>query len=201
MAIIAENTSRVDFKPIEAGLHNARCFKMVHIGTITENWQGQEKQTNKVRIIFELQDETYTTEDGQYRRRAIGKTFTLSMHKKSSLRAFLETWRGLAFTEDEARRFDVTKLLGAYSIISIVHNEGDNGIYHKLNSANKMKKEQYFEGENGLVEFNYDDKFDLDVLTDFEAEMVKKSLEYQNRTSTDEETTDSEEEIKGELPF
>jgi hypothetical protein len=42
----------------------------------------------------------------------ISKEFTLSMHEKSTLRQFLESWRGKAFTEKEALSFDVTALIG-----------------------------------------------------------------------------------------
>src|SRR3990167_9222440 len=56
MSITAKNES----KPIElapAGNHIARCYSMVHIGTIKETIRGEVKELNKVRISWELPTE------------------------------------------------------------------------------------------------------------------------------------------------
>ena len=95
------------------------------------NWDHQRrvsrfgKQVNKVRITWELPTElkVFNPDKGE-QPQAISKEFTLSMHEKSSLRAFLTSWRGKGFTEDEAKAFDVTKLLGVPCMLSIVHEPG-----------------------------------------------------------------------------
>lgn len=95
---------------------------MVHIGTVEDEYQGQKRFVNKVRITWELPTEmkVFNPEKGE-QPQAISREFTLSMHEKSTLRAFLTSWRGKGFSEEEAKAFDVSKLVGVPCMLSIVH--------------------------------------------------------------------------------
>ena len=39
---------------VPSGTHIARCYSMVHIGTVTWEYLGEVKETDKVRISFEI---------------------------------------------------------------------------------------------------------------------------------------------------
>ena len=39
---------------VPAGTHIARCYSMIHIGTTTWEYLGETKETDKVRISFEI---------------------------------------------------------------------------------------------------------------------------------------------------
>jgi hypothetical protein len=54
---------------------------------------------------------------------SIHKTYTVSLHEKSKLRADLQAWRGKMFTPEELAGFDLGKILGQYCIIQVVHSE------------------------------------------------------------------------------
>jgi len=54
MKIIASNTGGTTYEPVPAGTYIARCFSMVHIGTVMETFQGESKLQNKVRLTWEL---------------------------------------------------------------------------------------------------------------------------------------------------
>jgi hypothetical protein len=56
MAINATNEGKPR-ELIPAGNYVARCYQMIHIGSVTENIMGEEKQLNKVRIGWELPTE------------------------------------------------------------------------------------------------------------------------------------------------
>ena len=82
---------------------------MVHIGKVEEEYLGEKKMQNKVRITWELHEEkkVFKEENGE-QPFVLSKEFSLSMHEKSSLRKWLESWRGKAFTEDESKLSDST---------------------------------------------------------------------------------------------
>jgi hypothetical protein len=143
MEIIASNSSNgKTFAPVEAGNFVARCYSMVHIGTIPEEYKGEKKETNKVRLTFELPTETkvFREENGE-QPYVISKEFTLSLHEKASLRKFLESWRGKGFTEQEASHFDVSKLLGKPCMLNIIHKTKlDGSIRADISSVSPIPK-------------------------------------------------------------
>ena len=144
MAITATNSgSHKDFEPIEAGTYAARCISMIEIGTITETFQGEEKQMRKVRITWELPTEqkVFKEENGE-QPYVVSKEFTLSMHEKATLRKYLQDWRGQAFTEAEAKAFDISVLLGKPCMLSITHrvSEKNGKTYAEIAGVSKMMK-------------------------------------------------------------
>lgn len=121
MAILA-TTNSTPKELIPTGNYIARCYQMIEIGTVVENIMGQEKVLKKVRIGWELPTElrVFKEENGE-QPLVISKEYTLSLHEKSSLRKDLKSWRGKDFTEDEARSFDITKLIGVPCMLNIIH--------------------------------------------------------------------------------
>jgi hypothetical protein len=99
MSIIAQQTNNNSAGQVApAGTHVARCYQIIHIGTIVDTYQGEERLVNKVRIVFELPLETADFGKGQ-QPFSIGRDFTLSMHEKSGLRAFVQGWLGKAMSD------------------------------------------------------------------------------------------------------
>ena len=144
MAITATNSgSNKDFEPIEAGTYAARCISMIEIGTITEQFQGEEKRMRKVRITWELPTETkvFKEENGE-QPYVVSKEFTLSMHEKATLRKYLQDWRGQAFTEAEAKAFDISVLLGKPCMLSVTHkvSEKNGKTYAEIAGVSKLMK-------------------------------------------------------------
>ena len=45
------------FKPVPSGMHLARCYRIVDMGTQTTTWKGQTKQQPKVMLQFEVHSE------------------------------------------------------------------------------------------------------------------------------------------------
>jgi len=177
MAITATNEGGSGFEPITAGSYAARCYSMVHIGTVTGTFEGQEKVQNKVRVTWELPTElkVFKEENGE-QPMIISKEFTLSMHEKSSLRKFLESWRGKGFTEAEAKSFDITQLLGKPCLVSILHKVKDGKTYAELSSVSTLPKGMVCpEQINPNFEFNYD-PFDQEKFLSL-PEWLRKKME------------------------
>jgi hypothetical protein len=144
MSIIATNKGGGNnIEPIPTGNYPARCYSMIHIGTVEENILGTIKILNKVRITWELPTElkVFKEENGE-QPIVISKEFTLSMHEKSTLRNYLKNWRGKDFTEEEANAFDITKLIGVPCMLNITHKKSKDGqrTYAEIGSISTMPK-------------------------------------------------------------
>jgi hypothetical protein len=186
MPIIAENKGG-DFVLIPAGNHIARCYGMVQIGTVKEEtgiYAG--KESHKVRISWETPHECHDFGKG-LQPFAIHKEFTLSMNEKATLRKMLESWRGKAFTEEEAERFDITKLLGKPCMINVIHKtSGKGSTYPDISSLATLPKGlECPEQVNQTMELSFDNwkQHIFDSLPDFVKDKIKKSKEYAAMTS------------------
>lgn len=134
MAFIATDTGGGNFKTVPAGVFIGRCWELIDLGTQTnETGMYAGKSDHKIKIGFELfgEDEEgnkLTVEfDGKEMPMTITKDYTVSLHEKANLRKELAAWRGKDFTEEEAKGFDVTKLIGAYAMINVTHKTNAQG--------------------------------------------------------------------------
>jgi len=208
MAIIATSNGSTSFEPIATGNYPARCYSMVHLGTIEENILGTLKKLNKVRITWELPTElkVFKEEKGE-QPQVISKEFTLSLHEKATLRGFLKNWRGKDFTDEEAKAFDIEKLVGAPCMLNITHKtkKDGSGIYAEIGSVSAMPKGFVCpESINPAFVFTYEnfdtDKFDS--LPEFMRNKMINSDEYKlTMTGGQEVESPSKEEDHNDLPF
>lgn len=123
MAIVASKSGG-NFEMTPAGVHVARCYRIIDLGTQKSEYQGQVKNSRKVMIGWELLGEEKMSDGRPF---SVNKRYTLSLHEKAQLRKDLEAWRGKAFTSEEESGFDISKVLGAPCMLNIVHEKGDNG--------------------------------------------------------------------------
>ncbi len=139
--ITAKTSAQKSYEPVPAGSHIARCYSMIEIGTVSYDWQGEKKHLHKVRITWELPLETKVFDEAKGEQPfSISKEYTLSMHEKANLRKDLEAWRGKAFTDDEARGFDITVLVGKPCMLNIVHATKDGNTYANVAGISPMPK-------------------------------------------------------------
>ena len=131
MSFFVENTAPVsefkEFKQVPAGLHLARCYRIVDLGTQRTEFEGQEKFQRKIMLGWELhgkddEGNELVTEYGDPM--AIFKNYTLSWHEKATLRLDLQNWRGKPFTVEEMRRFDLSTVLGAWCMLTVIQRAG-----------------------------------------------------------------------------
>lgn len=182
--ITATNSGGGDYTPVPAGTYVARCYSMIHIGTVEENIMGESKWLNKVRISWELPTETkvFKEENGE-QPYVISKEFTLSMNEKANLRKFLEGWRGKGFTEDEAKAFDITVLLGKPCMLSVIHKTSKKGnIFAEISSCSALPKGLVCPDQiNEMLELNYTDNWsnrEYSKLPQFIKDKMSQSKEF-----------------------
>lgn len=210
MAIIATNKG-VQRELIPAGNYIARCYQMIQIGTVEKMIMGSMKTLNEVRIGWELPTElkVFSPEKGE-QPFIISKEFTLSMNEKSNLRKVLASWRGKDFTEEEAKAFDITKLLGVPCMLNVIHKPtktDPSKIYEEIGSISPMPKGMVCPpqiNETSVLEY---EKFDWQLfnsLPDFIKLKVQSSAEFkemQNPNQKDFHHANDITEPIDDLPF
>ncbi len=211
MAINATNSS-TPRELIPAGNYIARCYQMIQIGTVEEEYLGEKKRQHKVRIGWELPNElkVFNTEKGE-QPCVISSEYTLSLHEKSSLRKMLASWRGKDFTPDEAKCFDITKLVGVPCMLNIIHKASEtnpSAIYERIAGVSPMPKGVPCPPQiNSNLKLEYD-TFDYEVfnaLPDFIRTKIQTSEEYKklklpNETVIDNHSSNITEPVD-DLPF
>jgi len=130
MGLTVSDNGGGDFKRVPAGVHIGRCFRIVDLGTQEETYEGESKLMQKLAIYWELHGEDeegkpLMNDDGEPM--TIWKEYTASLGKKAKLRSDLESWRGKPFTDEEAKGFDVPKLLGQYCMVNVTHKTSQAG--------------------------------------------------------------------------
>lgn len=208
MPIIAENTGG-NYVLMPAGNHIARCFSMIQIGTIIEQtgiYAG--KEAHKVNLTWETPDEQHDFGKG-LQPFSISKEFTLSMHEKATLRKILESWRGKSFTEEEAKSFDVTKLLGKSCMLSVIHKTTGSGkVRAEISSVATLPKG--FEcptqvNKSQVLSFDAWDQTIFDALPEYLRNKIKGSKEYAKMLNpslnSGEDIGDEPDNSNQELPF
>ena len=84
MPLIAKGkSSQSSFTPVPPGMHLARCFRIVDLGTQTTVWQGKEKHLPKVLIQFEIHSEDG---EGNPLLTAAGEPLSISKRDRKSTR-------------------------------------------------------------------------------------------------------------------
>lgn len=144
MLIAKDSGSSGNFKPVPPGMHLARCYRIIDLGTQKSEWKGETKYNQKVMLQFEVHGEDdngkpLITEKGEPM--TISKNYTLSLAEKATLRKDLQTWRGVAFTQEQLRGFSLKNILGHWAMISVAKELGNNGKeYTNIMSINPVLK-------------------------------------------------------------
>ena len=150
MTTIVATQGTNEFPKVPTGVHNARCVRVIDLGTQRNDYGGNITYKRQVLIIWEVPDQTANDVP-----MTISKFYTLSLHEKSNLGMDLVSWRGRPFTEQEKQGFDITKLIGVPCQINVMHN--DNG-KEKVSSVMPLGKDTKLQDQHHeSISFSIDD--------------------------------------------
>ena len=193
MALIAKESGGGggEFTPVPQGMHLARCYREIDLGTQESTYLGKTKNLAKVMLQFEVHGEDDAGKPivtSKNEPMSISKNFTLSLGEMATLRKDLQTWRGREFTADELRGFELKNVLGAWAMISVIKAMGTNGkeytnIAGIMSVPAAIKKAGLPEGHNELKMFSIDEP-DMALFDSFSnglKEKIAKSPEWQSR--------------------
>lgn len=209
MSFIVENTG--NFERCPSGMHLARCYRIVDLGTQKTEYLGQVKYLHKIMIAWELHG---TDDNGQPikmndgRPFSIFKNYTLSWSEKANLRLDLQSWRGKPFTSEEMRRFDLKNILGAWCMLNVIDREGNNGnTYSNINGVTPVPG---VIKQNGLPQpVNKNEIFNLqepdmvlyESFSDNLKTKIASSPEWQKLQGQPERVPGSDDDVGENVPF
>ena len=193
--IASDSGNGGNFKRVPAGVHIGRCYSLIDLGTQTTNGQYGEKQQHKLRVGWELFGEDEEGQplvvevDGKEMPMTISKSYTVSLHEKAGLRKDLAAWRGRDFTEEEAKAFDVSKLIGAYCMVNVTTSENNGKTYSNVGGLTPLPaalKNAKPAPVHETLLFNLDEP-DLAVFSTFHEKLqdaIRNSPEWKAKHST-----------------
>lgn len=125
-----------DFERCPPGVHLARCYRIVDLGTQKSEYKGQVKYLHKIMLAWEIHGtddagQPVAMKDG--RPFSIFKNYTLSWSEKANLRLDLQSWRGRPFSQEEMRKFDLKNVLNAWCMLNVIEREKDGKMYTNIN--------------------------------------------------------------------
>ena len=205
------------FKPVPAGMHLARCYRIVDLGTQTTEWQGKEKKNYKIMMLWEVHGEddhgaALVTDRNEPM--SISKNYTMSLGEMSSLRADLKSWRGRDFTAEELRGFQLKNVLGAWCMLTVARTTGrDDKEYSNVMSVNpvptSIKKAGLPDGFNDLAVFDLDspDMALFDTFSQKLQDKIQSSPEWKAKGSASEQYQEQQnasaflDDDESDIPF
>ena len=194
MSLIAKE-GESNFKPVPPGMHLARCYRVIDLGTQKGEFQGKVNHLPKIMVQFEVHGEDdagnpLVTDKGEPM--SISKNYTRSLGEKATLRKDLQGWRGREFTSEELRGFELKNILGHWSMLTIAKALGQNGKeYTNIMSVNpvhaSLKKAGLPAEFNKAAIFSLDDP-DMEMFETFSKfikEKIMSSPEWKSRGNQD----------------
>lgn len=160
MAIMASGSPPRDpSQLVPAGAHFAICVFVVDVGIQPG---GKFDPQRQVYLGWELPDlgpRKWKDKDGNEHQgpQMIGNFYTLSLGGKAKLRGVLESWRGLQFTEEEVKGFNIAVVLGKPCMLNVMHNTASSGqTYANVNVVMKAQAGPPRKPQSLLVEYSVD---------------------------------------------
>jgi len=148
MGLTISESQKMERKLPEAGATVGVLYSLVDLGHQETNFDNQKKWTPKVRLTFELPDQTdefEVVENGKTTKvskpMVVSIEQTRSLGEKASLRKLLEQWRGQTFTSKELQAFSLKNLLGKPAMLTLIHKTSQQGRqYCAIAGASKLPK-------------------------------------------------------------
>lgn len=190
MAFVATKPAS-NYTPPPEGNFIARCYRLIDLGTQQKTYQGKiTGEARKIIASWEILDQNeegnpLVMDDGKPF--SISKSWFLSMHEKASLRKDLESWRGRPFTADEENSFDVSKLMGAYCMVNIINEQGEDGqTYTKIGAITPLHKSMSKPkpiNNNQIFDADEPDMAMFEKFSDKMKDLIRGSREWRARAS------------------
>ena len=185
--------------PVEPGVYIAVCVGVIDLG---EQYSDKFKNYSpKIKLVFELVGETIEV-DGKQEPRQLSKEFTMSTSKKSTLRAFLQSWNTKSYSDEEFGEIDLFDQLGKPCQLTVVLSE--NKEYANIEGIMGLPKGMPAPAtDTKLIAWDiekWDDAL-FEELPEWIREQVKKSTQYQKLHASTETVEVKPNEEKPDCPI
>lgn len=132
-----EATQSGNFKavPLPAqGTYVARCYSIIHIGTVPNIFKGQLKGTKEIiQVTWELPKLLAVFHDEKGPEPfVVGEELSLSTSENSNLSKLIAQWRGTKLTLEEQKSFDPSVMVGKTCLINIIYKTKKKYVGQKI---------------------------------------------------------------------
>ena len=190
---------------VPAGNHVARVYSTIHIGKVEEEYMGEIKYMDKVRIGFELPNELRTFGEKGELPMVISQEYTLSLNEKAKLRHLIEGMLGATLDEAE-EYYGVESLIGRVCLLNVIQKTSKKGKqYAVIISASPLPKGM--EAPKAVNEpfiLDYEDNWsDIKFrnLPDFLTDKMRSSEQYKKSHETLGDALAPENAPKDDFPM
>ena len=210
MSFIVEQNTESNFKPVPAGLHLARCWRIIDMGSQRTEYMGEVKVQRKIMLGWELHGDDadgkpMLTDDKKPM--SIFKQYTLSWSENANLRKDLQAWRGKPWTDVEANRFDLKTVLGAFCMLNVIVTSKNGKTYSNVGGISPvpamMKSAGLPNGVNKTQLFTIADP-DMDVfdsLSNHIKQKIEGSPEWKSKGQPKTSAQSWFDDMEDEIPF
>lgn len=119
------------YDTLPTGLHIARCFGMLEIGSVQSTFNGKTSINPKAIAQFEILD----WHDSYGNTPVVNHFYTVSGHPKAKLRQAMEMLNGKSFTDTELDVINASWMVGQYCMINISHVEANGFVNPKITAV------------------------------------------------------------------
>lgn len=212
--IVSASSGSGNFVQVPAGMHPARCYRIIDLGTQKTEYKGQAKMSPKVLFQFEVHSEdddgnALLTPDGKPL--SISKQYTLSLNENAILRRDLQSWRGRPFTDEELKSFNLENVIGQWCMLNVVHAMFNEKNYANIDNINpvpaSLKKNGMPEGVNEpkIFSIRNADMEMFESLSDNLKAKIQASPEWESwkgaPAAKKVEPKDSFDDLEDDVPF
>jgi hypothetical protein len=211
VSFIVENSGGGTFKPVPNGVHLARLYRLIDLGTQKSEYEGKINYLRKIKFVWEVhghdEDGTPLVTDKD-EPMIITRDYTMSWGDKATLRRDLESWRGRPFTEEEQRRFDLKNVLDQWCMINVQHKPRQKGgVFANVIGVTPVPK---IVRQNGLPKGHNPCSFFLvsdpdmelfETFSDYLKEIIQASPEWRASAKTNPKSNSGFDDMDNDLPF
>ena len=195
-----------NFTLAPSGNHAAICISVVVIGTVPTKYKGHDKMQKIVRLGFELPNKRHVFNESKGEEPfVVYKEYSLSMGDNSNLKKMIDSWRGEKLTKEEAKKFNIVKLLGCECMCNVVVKTSESSKqYNDIATVSPIPEELTVPAQsnkNTLFNFNLPFKTEAFMsLPEFIQNKIKSSDEYK-ALSLEESVSEIMPKTKKVIPF
>ena len=213
MSFIVEDTGST-FTPVPAGMHLARCYRIIDLGTQKTEYEGNIDYKRKLKLVWEIHGEDDAGKPivtSKNEPMIITKDYTMSWGDKATLRKDLQSWRGREFTEEEQRRFDLKSVLDKWCMVNVAHKpkKSGGGVYANVIAVTpvpSVMKSSLPQGHNkcGLFMLSEPDMEMFDSFGDYLKKTIMAAPEWkavEGRTAAPAPQGGGFDDMDDDMPF
>jgi hypothetical protein len=199
------------FKPVPNGVHLARLYRLIDLGTQKSEYEGKVNFVRKIKFVWEVHgndDDGAPLVSDKGDPMIITRDYTMSWGEKATLRKDLESWRGRPFTEEEQRRFDLKNVLDQWCMINVQHKmRQKGGVFANVIGVTPVPKivrqSGLPKGHNPCALFlaSEPDMKLFETFSDYLKETIQASPEWRASAKKDVKSDSGFDDMENDIPF